>query len=108
MGPPNDPGLDVRLFLFFVHYVQRCITRSIHKIFAKPSADFYGGFGDLAAGRSDVNVRVFSIDKNFDDPTLNTLKSFYNITKSPAIIVNNKIKKEDFVSISELIGLIKP
>ena len=104
--------IEVRAYTNFIEFTNRCNPNTdIILYFYNTEEDLSERQGyalDAIVNRDDVKVRVFSIDKNFDDPTLDTIKSFYNITKTPTIIINNKIKKEGFVSISELIGLIKP
>ncbi len=52
------------------------------------------------------NMHVFSFDHLFkDDPTLETLRIHYNITDSPTLIINDKIKKEGMVNLDNLIKL---
>jgi len=50
---------------------------------------------------------VFSIDREFDDPLLETVKHYYNITKSPTVIINFNITKEGLTSLAELTNPIK-
>ena len=50
---------------------------------------------------------VFSIDREFNDPLLETVKHYYNITKSPTVIINFNITKEGLTSLAELTALIK-
>ena len=45
---------------------------------------------------------VFSIDREFEEPMLKTIKEFYNITKGPSIIINFEKKFERYVSEGEL------
>ena len=50
------------------------------------------------------NMHVFSFDRLFkDDPTLETLRIHYNITVSPTLIINDKIKKEGLINLDNLI-----
>ena len=50
---------------------------------------------------------VFSFDREFtDEPLLNTIKEFYNVTKSPTLIINYKTKKEGLISAEELKKLL--
>lgn len=48
------------------------------------------------------DITVFSIDRTFKEPTLESVKQHYNITQSPTLIINNELKKEGFVSEGEL------
>ncbi|HLC58115.1 MAG TPA: hypothetical protein VJH95_06075 [Candidatus Nanoarchaeia archaeon] len=50
---------------------------------------------------------VFSIDREFNDPLLETVKHYYNITKSPTVIINFNITKEGLTSLAELTNPIK-
>ena len=60
--------------------------------------------GDVldALVRSDKSVVVFSLDREFDDPLLETVKAEYGVVKSPTVIVNYETKFEGFTSLSEL------
>lgn len=53
------------------------------------------------------DVMVFSIDRGFSDDALDAVKSYYGVTKGPTVIVNFKTKKEGFVSLGELVGLLE-
>ena len=60
----------------------------------------------LARGNKDLHI--FSFDREFEnDAAINTFRSHYNITKSPSLIINNDIKKEGFISLGELIEILK-
>jgi len=51
------------------------------------------------------SIHVFSIDRNCEGgqvPLVETVKKYYNITKSPTLIINYNVKKEGFVSAEEL------
>lgn len=61
--------------------------------------------GDVlnALVRADPNVVVFSIDREFTgEPMLDTVKQYYNVTKSPTIIINYDQKYEGFVDLAEV------
>ena len=50
------------------------------------------------------NIHIFSFDRLFrEDPTMETVKIHYNITSSPTLIINNKIKKEGLADLENLI-----
>ena len=51
------------------------------------------------------NVHVFSFDYEFDEPALELLKQYYNITSTPTIVFDFVDKREGFVSLGELIEL---
>lgn len=51
------------------------------------------------------NVNIFSFDRAFkEDPAFETFKLHYNITSSPTMIINNKIRMEGLVDFE---GLLK-
>ena len=50
---------------------------------------------------------VFSIDREFDDPLLETVKHYYNITSSPTVIINFNLTREGLTSLAELTNQIK-
>jgi len=51
------------------------------------------------------NMKVFVLDVNVDEPIVQTLKKTYNITATPAIIINEK-KYEGLIQQEELEKLI--
>ena len=54
------------------------------------------------------NISVFSINAKYEgDPTLITLKQYYNITETPTIVINDKVKKSGLVGEDELLELMK-
>jgi len=59
----------------------------------------------LVESRNDVHI--FSFDRNFSEPALETLKLHYNITKAPTIIINDKIKKEGLIDLDTLKNILK-
>lgn len=48
------------------------------------------------------NLYIFSIDRTFQEPFINTVKQYYNISKSPTIILDYNIKNEGFISYAEI------
>jgi hypothetical protein len=50
------------------------------------------------------HVNVFSFDFQYDDPALKTLKAYYNITKTPTMILDFNDKKEGYFSFGELLA----
>lgn len=76
---------------------------------------FYGNNDDFSTRQGYVldtlvkinpNIHIFSFDYNFKaDPALETLKIYYNITASPSLIINNKIKKEELTDLDSLIKI---
>ena len=53
------------------------------------------------------NLIILSFDKDYDDePLVNTLKLHYGVAGDSTIILNEKVKKDGFVSKEELDGII--
>ena len=53
------------------------------------------------------NITVFSIDREFKEPLLDTVKRHYNVTKGPTIIVNFDKKFEGFTPEAEIVKYAK-
>ncbi len=54
--------------------------------------------------QEDKTVIVFTLDKEFEDPTIRMLRSLFDITQSPAIILNSQVLQGDvfsYVRVSE-------
>jgi|SRR3989344_546232 len=56
---------------------------------------------------SKKDVHVFSLDRNFEESSLETVKFHYNISYSPSLIINDKIRKEGLASLEELKEILK-
>lgn len=103
--------VEVRAYTQFMDFIKKCDSNlNVILFFYNVDEDISKKQGyalDAVIERKDKKIRVFSIDDEFYDPTLETVKSFYNITQVPTIVINNNIKKEGFVSIAELVSLVK-
>ena len=53
------------------------------------------------------DITVFSIDREFKEPLLETVKRHYNVTKGPTIILNFNKKFEGFTSEAEIANVIR-
>ncbi|MBI2107057.1 hypothetical protein HYT57_03665 [Candidatus Woesearchaeota archaeon] len=53
------------------------------------------------------NTVVFSFDSEFEEPALNSLKGYYNITTNPTLILNYDTKVEGYISEEDIVKLIK-
>jgi len=53
------------------------------------------------------NITVFSIDREFKEPLLDTVKRHYNVTKGPTIIINFDRKFEGFTPEAEIVKYAK-
>lgn len=61
---------------------------------------------DVAA-KNNGNLRVLSFDRTFSDPAIQSLVNYYNITKSPSIVVDFDKRYYGFVSQQELEMILK-
>ena len=54
-------------------------------------------------GKKYNGVSVFSINFNYNsDMMINNIKSYYNVTKTPTVVINNEDKIEGFITLEEL------
>ena len=51
------------------------------------------------------NVHVFSFDYEFEEPALDLIKDYYNVTSTPTIIFDYEDKREGFVNLGELVRM---
>ncbi|MDD5587675.1 MAG: hypothetical protein PHD81_01035 [Candidatus Nanoarchaeia archaeon] len=103
--------LEIRAYSLFIDYNKKCDNKQNIILYfydlEEDNSIKQGYVLDNLANRQDINIKIFSIDRQFDEPTLNLVKNYYNITKAPTIIVNNKDKKEGFTSVGEVFALVK-
>lgn len=52
------------------------------------------------------NTIVLSVDTEFEEPALNSLKAYYNITRAPTIVLNYEKKVEGYISDEDIVSLI--
>lgn len=52
------------------------------------------------------NTIVFSVDSEFEEPALNSLKAYYNVTRMPTLILNYENKVEGYISEEDIANLI--
>lgn len=64
------------------------------------------GFALDALVNKNPKLIVFSIDREFEEPMLKTIKEFYNITRGPSLIINFEKKFEGYASQGELKELL--
>ena len=103
--------LEIRAYSNFINFAKKCNSDlNVILYFYSINQDLSERQGyalDAVVNRDDVKIRVLSIDKDFNDTTLDMVKSFYNVTEAPTIIINDKYKKSGFISISEILDLVK-
>lgn len=103
--------IEARAYTQFIEFIDKCDSNlNVILFFYNVDQDVSERQGyvlDAVVERQDKKIRVFSIDSAFSDQTLETIKSFYNITSIPTLIINNNLKKEGFISTVELVSLVK-
>ncbi|MBI4159017.1 hypothetical protein HY500_02035 [Candidatus Woesearchaeota archaeon] len=52
------------------------------------------------------NTIVFSVDSDFEEPALSSLKAYYNITVAPTLVLNYQEKVEGYISEREILELL--
>ena len=57
------------------------------------TSELQGYVLDNLVQASNGTLDVFSINKDFDDPAIKSLVIYYNVTTSPTLIINGKIKE---------------
>ncbi len=63
------------------------------------------GYALDALVKHNKNLSIYSLDRTFKEPALESVKQYYNITRSPTVIINYKTKKEGFTGEGELNAL---
>lgn len=101
--------LEIRAYSLFTSLKQECNYNYTTILF------FYDKNQDNSLRQGSVldalvnikkNTNIFSFDRTFEeDPTLETVKIHYNITSSPTLIINDKIKKEGLTDLDSLMNL---
>lgn len=103
--------LEIRAYSNFINFIKKCDSNlNVILYYYSINQDLSERQGyalDAIVNRQDVKIRVLSIDRDFSDPTLDMVKLFYNVTEAPTIIINDKYKKSGFVSIQEILDLVK-
>ncbi len=97
--------LEIRTFALFTNLKKECdydLNTMLYFYDQGEQESLNQGYIIDSLVESHDNLHIFSFDRNFEEPTLDALKLHYNITKSPAIIINNEIKKEGLTDLNEL------
>ena len=102
--------LEIRTYSLFVNLKKECgydFNTILYFYDQNEQSSINQGYIlDSLVGAQD-DLHVFSFDRNFDEPSLNTLKIYYNVTSSPTLIINDKLKKEGLSSLDELKAILK-
>ncbi len=102
--------MEVRTYTLFKDYTETCGNISTILYFYKINDELSirQGYAIDEIVRNYKDVYVFSFDIDYDkDPLLDTVKIQYNITKAPSIIVNDKLKHENFAGVETIKGLLR-
>ncbi len=103
--------LELRTYFNFLDFKKECDSNQTIILFFYDIGDLdserQGYVLDNFVKREDINIRVFSIDREHNETTIDLIKNYYEVSKSPTIIINNEIKKEGFVDVAELIEILE-
>ena len=99
--------MQIKIYLLFYNLAQECDTKSPVILY------FYGNDGGLSQQQGhildkiveDYDTKVFAIEYNYSKE-LSFLESYYNITKTPSIIINYNIKKEGITGYNKIQEII--
>lgn len=102
---------EIRTYTLFSELNKQCHLNNHLLLFFFDPQDFtserQGKVLDVLV-KKNPNVSVFSINYNYQaDPTITTVKVYYNITKTPTIIVGGDTKLESFIDLESLENFLK-
>ena len=101
--------LEIKAYSLFISLKKECSYNYTNILFFYDNNDdssLREGYILDALVKINPNTNVFSFDRTFkEDPTLETVKIHYNITTSPTLIINDKIKQEGLIDLDTLIKL---
>lgn len=103
--------MEIRTYALFMDTKQNCATNdTLIFYFFNPDdaiSEHQGKVLDVLV-KEQTHISVFSINVNYQgDLLVESVKTYYNITTTPTIILNNKITREGFTSKEELESLMK-
>ena len=72
-----------------------------------PGSERQGFVLDKLVAKAEGDVNVYSINLDYEgDEALETVNLYYNVTKTPTIIINGEEKREGFTSYNEMLDII--
>ena len=102
--------LEIKAYSLFTSLKKECNYNYTTILFFYDAGDETSvrqGYVLDALVKTNQNTHIFSFDRLFaDDPTLETVKLHYNVTNSPTLVINNKVKQEGIIDLDDLIKLI--
>ncbi len=102
---------EIKLYMHYLDFKKSCDSNQNIILFFYDIDDIdserQGYVLDKLVEREDVNLRVFSIDRQHEEATINMIKDFYGIKKSPTMIINNGLKEEGFYNINDVLVFIE-
>ncbi len=100
--------MQIRAYLLFYKLLDNCNVQSDIVLFYYGDDDEESGQQGIILDKvvSDMDVTVFAMEYNYSTE-LNFLESFYEIEKTPSMIINYDTKKEGLVDYKEIESIIK-
>jgi hypothetical protein len=102
--------LEIKGYILYNQLKDNCnLQNDVILYFYSPedsSSEMQGYVLDRLVQKSNNTIDIFSINKDFEgDPAIESLMIYYNVTISPTLVINEKIK-EGYTSYAELQELI--
>jgi hypothetical protein len=101
--------LEIKAYALFTSLKKECnYNYTTILFFYDSNNDFSARQGYVLDALVNINpdTNIFSFDRAFTgDPTLETVKIHYNITTSPTLVINGKMKQEGLIDLETLIKL---
>ena len=89
--------LEIKGYILITELKEECnLQNDVILYFYNPdddSSELQGYVLDHLVKQSNGTLDVFSINKDFDDPAIKSLVIYYNVTTSPTLIINGKVKE---------------
>ena len=102
---------EIRTYTLFEELKKKCnLDNDLILFFFDPEDDVSARQGNVldVLVETNQNVSVFALNAKYEnDPTLNTAKAYYNISVTPTLIINDKIKKEGLIGKEEIMEMLE-
>lgn len=102
---------EIRTYTLYDELKRKCnLDSDLILFFFDPDDDVSARQGNILDVLVEKNqkVSVFAINAKYEnDPTLVTVKHYYNITQTPTIVINDKVVKTGLIGEEELLELLK-
>lgn len=105
--------LEIRTYLLLLELQKRCTGQPragilfFYKVDDENSIRQGYVLDAIVQRYGESRINVYSFDRDFKVEPIDLLERHYNVTSSPALVINNRIVKNSFVSREELEKLLK-